>query len=353
MANVSTAFIPLAWAVDILPALKYMPEWLPGGSFHKTARLWKRVHKAVINIPYDFVMERVKNGTNKSNYVSRNMEEAAAAAATKTAQGYKEPPVRAEEVDAIKASAAAIYAGGSDTTVATLTSFVLAMIKFPHVQREAQREIDALTGGDRLPGFADREKLPYVDAIVKEALRWFPITAMGTAHAVSDDTTVAGYHVPKGAYLLPATWWLLHDPKVYPDPEAFDPTRFLAPRDEPHPSIATFGFGRRMCPGRHLADTSLFLTIAQLLATFDVSRALDPNGQPMAEPSVEREPGMIGRPVAFPYRIVPRSPKHADLIRRTQLDYPWEEGDASALPDVKALHELLAELEPPSSPVPA
>lgn len=168
---------------------------------------------------------------------------------------------------------------------------------------------------------------------------------------MSEDTTVAGYHVPKGAYLLPATWWLLHDPKVYPDPESFDPTRFLAPRDEPHPSIATFGFGRRMCPGRHLADTSLFLTIAQLLATFDVIGALDANGRPMAEPSVEREPGMIGRPAAFPYRIMPRSPKHAELIRRTQLDYPWEEGDASALPDVNALHALLAELETPPSPV--
>lgn len=335
MVQLSASFVPMAWAVDMVPALRFLPDWFPGCSFKKTARLWSKVNQAVIDLPYAFALQRLKEGTGRPCYVSRNVEE--------ITKNLKEP-LTAEDSNVIKTTAGIIYAGASDTTVSTLTSFVLAMIKFPHIQRRAQREIDDLTGGHRLPGFADREKLPYIEAIVKEALRWFPIVPMGPPHAVEQETTVRGYHVPKGTYILPSIWWLLHDPKVYANPETFEPARFLSPRDEPDPVFAAFGFGRRVCPGRHLADTSLFLTISQLLATFDMEKALDGNGRPIEPHAALQSGGLISRPVSFPYRIVPRSPKHAELIRNTQLDYPLEDGDASSFPGKKELHELLEEV---------
>jgi hypothetical protein len=95
----------------------------------------------------------------------------------------------AEEDHVVKWSAASLYSGGADTvgpssyhhifeinpclqTVSAIYSLFLAMTLFPDVQKKAQAEIDAVVGADRLPSFADRESLPYTEALVKEVLRW-------------------------------------------------------------------------------------------------------------------------------------------------------------------------------------
>jgi cytochrome P450 len=64
-------------------------------------------------------------------------------------------------------------------TVATVISFVLAMIRYPDVQRKAQEEIDRVVGQDRLPDFGDQESLPYINAVLLETLRWLPATPQG------------------------------------------------------------------------------------------------------------------------------------------------------------------------------
>jgi len=65
-------------------------------------------------------------------------------------------------------------------TVSAVQSFFLAMALYPEVQKKAQMEIDAVTGNNRLPSFSDRDALPYTNAIVKEAMRWQPVTPLGT-----------------------------------------------------------------------------------------------------------------------------------------------------------------------------
>lgn len=84
--------------------------------------------------------------------------------------------------------------------------FFLAMTLYPDVQHKAQEEIDRVVGSDRLPGFQDRENLPYIDAIVKEVLRWHPVAPMGLAHVSTEDDICEGYLIPKGALLLPNIW---------------------------------------------------------------------------------------------------------------------------------------------------
>jgi cytochrome P450 len=98
--------------------------------------------------------------------------------------------------------------------------------------------------------------------------------------------------IPKDAYLVPAVWWFLHDPSVYPDPETFAPERFLPPRNEPDPGSEAFGYGRRRCPGRFFADAGLYLNIAQTLAVFNVGKALDENGKEI-EVDVKPGPGFL------------------------------------------------------------
>ena len=83
-----------------------------------------------------------------------------------------------------------------------------------------------------------------------------------------------------------ANWWLLHDPEVYSDPSSFEPRRFLAPRNEPNPSSVAFGFGSRTCSGWYLTKPGLFLTISRLLATFNIGKAVDADGNPI-EPELK------------------------------------------------------------------
>ena len=80
----------------------------------------------------------------------------------------------------------------SDTTSSALRTFVLAMLHSPEVQKRAQRELDAVTAGHRLPEFADRASLPYIDAVVKEVLRWHPVTPFGLPHVSRIDDVGIG-----------------------------------------------------------------------------------------------------------------------------------------------------------------
>jgi fumagillin biosynthesis cytochrome P450 monooxygenase len=125
-------------------------------------------------------------------------------------------------------------------------------------------------------------------------------------------------------------WWFLHDPDVYANPLAFDPARFLEPRNEPDPTTACFGYGRRICPGRYLADANIFISAARLLSTFNIKNAIDDEGKEI-EPIAMHTPGLVSRPVSFPYRMEPRSAKHAALIRSVEAEHPWESSDAAHL----------------------
>jgi cytochrome P450 len=65
-------------------------------------------------------------------------------------------------------------------TVSTMHSLFLALVLYPQVQRRAQAELDAVIGRDRLPTFDDRMRLPYIEALCKELMRWKMVTPMGT-----------------------------------------------------------------------------------------------------------------------------------------------------------------------------
>ena len=98
---------------------------------------------------------------------------------------------------------------GSDTTAATLTAFVQAMIVFPEVQKIARQELDEVVGPDRMPTIEDMEKLHYIRCCVKETLRWMPTNILGVPHAVTQDDEYMGYRIPKGAGVVLNVWFVL------------------------------------------------------------------------------------------------------------------------------------------------
>ena len=76
----------------------------------------------------------------------------------------------------------------------------------PNVQRRAQAELDAVVGPARLPDFGDRPALPYVNAIIREVLRWMPAVPLGLAHSTEADDEFGGYFVPGGSIIIANIW---------------------------------------------------------------------------------------------------------------------------------------------------
>ncbi|KAF8877442.1 cytochrome P450, partial [Infundibulicybe gibba] len=118
--------------------------------------------------------------------------------------------------------------------------------------REAQAELDATVGHDRLPAFADRDHLPYINAIVSETLRWNSRLTQfhpSAPHRAMEDGIIGGYFVPKDSIIIANLWGMMHDPEIYPDPFRFDPSRHISSPGKPaqrDPWNICFGFGRRI-----------------------------------------------------------------------------------------------------------
>ncbi|KAF5355041.1 hypothetical protein D9756_005796 [Leucocoprinus leucothites] len=217
----------------------------------------------------------------------------------------------------IKWSAGSLYAGGADTTVLSIYAFFKAMALHPEVAAEAQAEIDSVVGSNRLPSFADREDLPFVNALVSEVLRWQAVVP-APPHVVKEDDLHDGFLIPKGTIIIPNIWKMLHDSRTYSNPMTFNPKRFLGPYPELDPRKISFGFGRRQVflinlARRVLADASIFVSCAMTLAVFNISKYVDESGQ-VIEPVVDQTTGTVSHPTPFQCSIKPRSQKALLLI---------------------------------------
>ena len=123
------------------------------------------------------------------------------------------------------------------------------MVHNPEVMKKAQEELDRVVGKERLPDFSDKDHLPYVNAMVKELLRCNPPLPISVPAKVTQDDVYRGYFIPAGTIMIQNIWAVLHDPNVYPDPDAFNPDRFLKNGEiDPlvfNPEDRVFGSGRR------------------------------------------------------------------------------------------------------------
>lgn len=242
-----------------------------------------------MDLPYAFTEKQMLLGKDRPSYVS----------------GLLEGDPDAAEKKLIKYSAIALYGGGADTTVSALSFWFLAMTLYPEVQRKAREEIDRVVGGERLPRFEDRPNLPYIEAVVKETLRWLQVVPLCVPHTTDEEDEFRGYRIPKGSIVIPSIAWFSRDPSVYRNPETFNPDRFLGPNPEPAPQTFNFGFGRRICPGRNLADASIYLTIAQTLAVFEIKKMVDAKTGSEIDPEVAATPGLISHPTKYKCSITP------------------------------------------------
>lgn len=294
----SEAVAPGAFLVDQFPLLRHLPSWVPGTAWRKTAEKYRRHVTDAVAEPFAFVKQQMAAGTAIPSFVSRNLDDGAAPSP--------------DHEHTVKYAAMALYTAGSDTTASALTSLFLAMTLYPEVQRRAQAELDGVVGTDRLPTFEDRDRLPYINAICSEVLRWMPVGPLGLPHRLTEDDVYEGYALPKGTIFFVNNWKLLHDPDTYRDPMAFMPERFLGAAPELDPSKIAFGYGRRICPGILVAEATIFITVAATLAAFSIRPAQ--NGGAPSLPPVRQTSGIISHPAPFQCDVVPRSKKAEALV---------------------------------------
>lgn len=169
---------------------------------------------------------------------------------------------------------------GTDTTSTALQWIMANLVKYPHVQNRVVEEIREVVGGgeEKEVKEEDLQKLPYLKAVILEGLRRHPPGHFVLPHAVTEDVVLNGYLVPKNGtvnFMVAEMGW---DPKVWEDPMAFKPERFLENDGEVEGFDITgrkeikmipFGAGRRICPGYNLALLHLEYFVANLVWNFD------------------------------------------------------------------------------------
>ncbi|KAA1476618.1 cytochrome P450 [Dentipellis sp. KUC8613] len=221
--------------------------------------------------------------------------------------------------------AGTMYIAGSETSANVMAWFLLSMLLYPDAQNHAQKELDTVVGRSRIPTFADLNQLPYIQALVKEVLRWRSPSLFAAPHTTSSDDWYEGMFIPKGTSCLPNIWVLNNDPELFgPDATSFNPARYLDESGQLNTSIPvdhfSFGFGRRVCVGQHVANNSLFIDIAMLLWATKIERVTDTNGDliPLDADGYVEE-GLAVHPLPFDCKIVPRFPE-ASLILESEKE---------------------------------
>ncbi|KAF4910983.1 Cytochrome P450 monooxygenase yanC [Colletotrichum fructicola] len=247
--------------------------------------------------------------------------------------------------------AGSMIEAGSETTSSALNSAILYLSAHPGVQDTANAELTKVVGDDRSPTFSDEADLPYIRAMGKEILRIRPVTNIGSPHYTTADIFYKDYFIPKNTVVAIPQYVLHYSSEKWDNPEAFDPSRYLsypekagfyaAQGDAKGRDHFDFGGGRRICPGMHLAENSLFVTLAKVLWAFKIEPALDPSGNqiPVDLSDDAYEPGVNTLPKPFKARdLVTRHERtlHADAAAITVGGHLGEESqseDTSSEPE--------------------
>jgi len=309
----SRVVLPGAVLVNHLPFLRHIHSWVPFLDYEPMIQRGRELSDKIRNEPIEFVKNAMRNGTAVRSLASEYLQD------LEDSDGSK----RQQQEEIIKMTLGSIYTAGADTTVSSMHSLFLALVLFPQVQRRAQAELDAVIGRDRLPTFDDRPRLPYIEALCKELMRWNMVTPNGLPHRSSRDDVYRGFFIPKGSIMVANAWAILHDPETYPDPEGFKPERFLnedgSVKDDPTLALA-FGAGKRICPGRHIVDATLFIVASSVLSAFNVTKAKDENGNEIpVKAEVTVLSGIVVHPKKFACSIASRDEVAEDLILANNL----------------------------------
>ncbi|KAF9262324.1 cytochrome P450 [Marasmius fiardii PR-910] len=298
------------FVASCFPFYRFLPTWFPVLGRYKYDLVSSRTSvQNMRELVLEHTVKLLKEGNIKSSLVAELLE------VSKTNGGST------EENDRIMNMGLMSYAAGADTMLSSIGTFFLAMVRHSHCQEKASKEIDSVIGDNRLPTFADRSSLPYTEAIYREVTRWHPPLPIAP-HSTTEDDFYEGFHIPKGSAVFANIWGMTRDEGVYEKPNEFNPERYFE-GDELSDSknLPAFGFGRRICVGRHFGEAVVWLAIASVLAAFRIEKAKDEQGRIIDTPENYSDgPILFSRPLPFQCSVVPRSAKARALVKGIRTD---------------------------------
>ncbi len=170
-------------------------------------------------------------------------------------------PISEEE---IRDQALIFLMAGHETTAGALTFTLHLLGRHLEIQDQVAAEIRDVLGDDEVPTPDQLRKLTWTRAALLEGMRLFP-SAHATERSTTTETELGGYHLPAGQIVLVSPWTTQRHPDFWPNPEQFDPSRFVGEHDRPRYTYFPFGGGPRSCVGEHFAILEAVALLATLL----------------------------------------------------------------------------------------
>ncbi|XP_037423428.1 geraniol 8-hydroxylase-like [Triticum dicoccoides] len=173
--------------------------------------------------------------------------------------------------DTLRSLFSDLFAAGSDTTSSTIEWAMTELLQNPSSMDKAHDELTRVIGSGRDIEEPDIDRLPYLQAVIKETFRLHPPAPLLLPRQAQTTITIAGYTVPKGARVLVNVWAMGRDEAIWSEPEKFMPERFLGRAVDYRGGdfeLIPFGAGRRICPGMPLAIRMVHLVLGSLLHRF-------------------------------------------------------------------------------------
>ncbi|KAI9039424.1 cytochrome P450 [Aspergillus affinis] len=321
MRMLSIILRPGIFWIDTFPPLNWLPRFL-FPSWPKAKVMASIMHNAKMR-HWENLKERIAQGTAPECFAKDLME-----------SNYRDFGL---EEEAMSWLASAVPEAGAETTASALNGMIRYLASFPDAQAAAHEEVTRVLGNGRMATLDDEPNMPYIRAVIKETLRLCPVATTGLRRMTDADIRYRDQTIPKGTILLANINNLHWDPAFFDEPFKFKPERYL---NHPHRSAVyaaggdvmardhfTFGAGRRICPGIHLAENGLFLAVANIIWAYEFRPPIGANGkeQPLDISDEGFMEGAIRVPQQYSIRILQRNPERAETVRR-QWQQAQEDG---------------------------
>ncbi|KAL2863365.1 cytochrome P450 [Aspergillus lucknowensis] len=290
---------------DLIPFLRHLPSFLSP---------WQRHADKLYASQVDLYMRLFRHGRDAPGWNATKR-------ALATAEKHAPPNEPVSHLDLAFTLATSIQ-GGMETSPRQLLWLFIAALHDPSFVARAHEVLDDVVGRDRLPTFADRGKLTYIDAVTHELFRWRPISPGSIPRRADSADEYQGVSISKGVTMLANAWAIGRDEKVF-DPTLGDPQDFIPDRwirddgklrsDLPLP---VFGQGRRICQGKRVAIDGAFMQIASLLWAFDVEPLAAGEEAGEVDPWAMVVVGFMTVPREVKFRLKPRGDWVLEVIQR-------------------------------------
>ncbi|CAD5227519.1 unnamed protein product [Bursaphelenchus xylophilus] len=164
-----------------------------------------------------------------------------------------------------------LWIAGQETSSTSMTWALAYLIRYPEVQAKIRQELDTVIRNGNVVRIADRTQLPYIQAVIMEIQRCSNVAGQNIPHTTTEDVVVEGYFLPKGTITVPQISVMMMDPEVFPNPDEFNPDRFIDENGNfaPRPEHVPFSLGKRQCVGEPLGRMEVFLFISNLCLNYE------------------------------------------------------------------------------------